>query len=122
MRITVRDVALYVDASGPATVPDGDEMRERPTIVTVHGGPGLDHSVLKVALAGLGDQAQLIYYDQRGHGRSDRAQQSTWNLMTWATDLRDLCDALGINSPVVLGSSFGGFVAGAYAGLFPDHP
>jgi proline iminopeptidase len=33
-----------------------------------------------------------------------------------------LCDALGLDKPVVLGSSFGGDVALAYAGLFPDHP
>jgi proline iminopeptidase len=118
----LKDVALYVDVSGPALVPDGHQMRERPTIVTVHGGPGFDHSNMKAALADLGEHAQLIYYDQRGHGRSDRADESTWNLTSWATDLRDLCDALGISRPVVLGSSFGGFVAAAYAGLFPDHP
>lgn len=122
MRVALKDVALYVDVSGPALVPDGRQMRERPTIVTVHGGPGFDHSNMKVALADLGEHAQLIYYDQRGHGRSDRADESTWNLTSWATDLRDLCDALGISRPVVLGSSFGGFVAAAYAGLFPDHP
>ena len=122
MRVTLQDVGLYVDVSGPALVPDGDEMRERPTIVTVHGGPGSDHSLMKVGLADLGDHAQLIYYDQRGHGRSDHADESTWNLTRWATDLRDLCDALGIGKPIVLGSSFGGFVAAAYAVLFPDHP
>ena len=122
MQVSLRDTRLYVDVSGPALVPEGNVMRERPTIVTVHGGPGLDHSGMKVALADLGDHAQLIYYDQRGHGRSDMADESTWNLTTWATDLRDLCDALGVDRPVVLGSSFGGFVAAAYAGLFPDHP
>jgi proline iminopeptidase len=41
---------------------------------------------------------------------------------TWADDLRRLCDALGLDKPVVLGSSFGGDVALTYAGLFPDHP
>lgn len=122
MRIALRDVRLYVDVSGPALVPEMQEMRERPTIVTVHGGPGLDHSVMKVGVADLADHAQLIYYDQRGHGRSDHDDESAWNLTTWATDLRDLCDALGLTRPIVLGSSFGGFVAAAYAGLFPDHP
>lgn len=122
MRVTLQDIGLYVDVSGPALMPDADKMRERPTIVTVHGGPGLDHWHMKVGLADLGEHAQLIYYDQRGHGRSDHADESTWNLTRWATDLRDLCDALGITKPVVLGSSFGGFVVAAYAALFPDHP
>jgi proline iminopeptidase len=43
-------------------------------------------------------------------------------MRTWADDLRRLCDALGLDKPVVLGSSFGGNVALTYAGLFPDHP
>jgi pimeloyl-ACP methyl ester carboxylesterase len=43
-------------------------------------------------------------------------------MRTWADDLRRLCDALGLDKPLVLGSSFGGNVALAYAGLFPDHP
>ena len=33
MRVALKDVALYVDVSGPALVPDGRQMRERPTIV-----------------------------------------------------------------------------------------
>jgi proline iminopeptidase len=43
-------------------------------------------------------------------------------LPTWADDLRRLCDALGLAKPVVLGSSFGGFVTLTYAGMFPSHP
>jgi len=43
-------------------------------------------------------------------------------MRTWADDLRQLCDALGLRKPVVLGSSFGGNVALTYAALFPDHP
>src|ERR1043166_813697 len=58
----------------------------------------------------------------RGHGRSDRSSAESWNMRTWADDLRRLCDALGLRQPLVLGSSFGGDVALTYAGLFPDHP
>ena len=64
----------------------------------------------------------MIYYDQRGHGRSDLGSPEFWNLRSWADDLRRLCDTLGLAKPVVLGSSFGGFVALAYAALFPAHP
>lgn len=73
-------------------------------------------------LAPLTDHLQVVYYDQRGHGRSDHSTAESWNLRTWADDLRRLCDALGLAKPVVLGTSFGGFVALTYAGLFPDHP
>ena len=122
MQLDLGDIRLWFDASGPSLLPEGDRVAERPTLVAVHGGPGLDHINLKPTLAPLADHAQIIFYDQRGHGRSDHSTAEFWNLPTWADDLRRLCDSLGLTRPVVLGSSFGGFVALTYAGLFPGHP
>ncbi len=121
MRISLGDVTLWFDVSGPSVVPHGGTTVDYPVLVTVHGGPGLDHVGLKAALAPLGGEVQVLFYDQRGHGRSDHATPASWNLRTWADDLRRLCDALGLVRPVVLGSSFGGHVALAYAGLYPGH-
>ncbi len=121
MRINVGDVTLWFDVSGPSVLPGAGTVVERPTLVAVHGGPGLDHINLKAVLAPLADQFQIVYYDQRGHGRSDASSPEFWNLRTWAADLRRLCDALGLVRPVVLGSSFGGRVVLTYAGLFPGH-
>jgi proline iminopeptidase len=122
VRISLGDVSLYFDVSGPSVLPRGETTTERPVLVAVHGGPGLDHVNLKDTLAPLGEDLQVLYYDQRGHGRSDHGSAESWNLRTWADDLRRLCDALGLGRPVVLGSSFGGYVVLAYAALFPDHP
>jgi pimeloyl-ACP methyl ester carboxylesterase len=122
MRVRANGADLWFDVSGPAVAVRGDELEVRPTVVTVHGGPGLDHIGLTTTLAPLAAEAQLVFYDQRGHGRSDYSDPSHWNLSTWATDLHDLCDAIGLTNPVVLGSSFGGFVALTYAAMFPDHP
>jgi pimeloyl-ACP methyl ester carboxylesterase len=122
MRISLGDVTLWFDVSGPSVVPTGDTAIERPSLVAVHGGPGADHVNLKAELAPLAEHFQVLYYDQRGHGRSDYCSPEYWNLRTWADDLRRLCDALGLVKPVVLGSSFGGHVALTYAGLYPDHP
>jgi proline iminopeptidase len=122
VRISLGDVSLWFDVSGPSVVLRGDTAVERPVLVAVHGGPGLDHSSVKSALAPLADDFQVLYVDLRGHGRSDHSSAEFWNLRTWADDLRRLCDALGLDKPVVLGSSFGGFVALTYAALFPDHP
>jgi proline iminopeptidase len=122
LRINLGDVTLWFDVSGPSVVPQGSTAAERPTLVAVHGGPGLDHVNLKAELEPLTASVQVLYYDQRGHGRSDRGTPEDWNLRTWASDLRRLCDALGLLKPVVLGSSFGGHVALAYAGLYPGHP
>lgn len=122
MRVTVNGVRLYVDIEGAGLVPEGPRMREKPTLVLVHGGPGADHSIYKPAFSALSDLCQIVYYDHRGCGRSEDGPREAWTLAQWGDDLKGLCDALGIEKPIVLGTSFGGFVAQAYATRHPDHP
>jgi pimeloyl-ACP methyl ester carboxylesterase len=122
MYVRVNDCRIFFDVEGAKLVVDGSRMREKPTIVLVHGGPGHDHSIYKPEFGTLADTAQLIYYDQRGHGRSDPASPATWTLAQWADDLKGLCGRLGIAQPIVVGTSFGGFVAQTYASRYPDHP
>jgi pimeloyl-ACP methyl ester carboxylesterase len=97
-------------------------MRRRPALLALHGGPGMDATGLRWALAPLAGIAQLVVPDQRGHGRSDRGVPATWNLARWAADVRELCQVIGLEAPVVLGRSFGGFVAQQYAATSPRHP
>jgi proline iminopeptidase len=115
-------IRLFVDVQGPQFVPDGPRLRERPTVVLLHGGPGYDHSGFKPAFDRLADLAQIVYYDHRGHGRSDRRPPAEWTLDTFADDVVRLCDALGIAKPIVIGQSFGGFVAQRYIARHPAHP
>jgi proline iminopeptidase len=122
MLVSVGDVRLFIDVDGAKLVPDGMSMRERPTIVMVHGGPGFDHTPFKARYPSLTEIAQLVYYDHRGNGRSEDGRRERWNLDQWADDLRALCDVLGIARPIVFGTSFGGFVALNYARRHPDHP
>ena len=122
MRIPITpDLRLFVDIEGPALVPDGPRLREKPTLVLLHGGPGYDHSGFKPAFSRLADIAQIVYYDHRGHGRSDRCRPEEWTLDTFADDVVRLCDALGVEKPIVLGQSFGGFVAQRYIARHPGH-
>jgi proline-specific peptidase len=121
MRIRVRDTTLFFDVEGPKLVPDGKRLREQPTLLLLHGGPGFDHSSFKPGFSVLRDFAQIVYLDHRGNGRSDRGGPEVWNLDTWGDDVRAFCEALGIERPVVLGQSFGGMVAMAYATRHPDH-
>jgi pimeloyl-ACP methyl ester carboxylesterase len=120
--VSVGDVRLFVDVDGAKLVPDGATMRERPTIVVVHGGPGFDHTPFKAHYRSLTEIAQLVYYDHRGNGRSDLGSPEQWTLDQWADDLRTLCDVLGIERPIVFGTSFGGFVALNYALRHQEHP
>jgi pimeloyl-ACP methyl ester carboxylesterase len=114
-------VQLFVDVEGPGLVPDGAVMREKPSLVLLHGGPGYDHSGFKPIFSGLADIAQIVYYDHRGHGRSSRCPPDQWTLDTFADDIVRLCAALGIERPIVLGQSFGGFVAQRYIARHPGH-
>jgi pimeloyl-ACP methyl ester carboxylesterase len=123
VRVQVGDVRLYVDVDGAKFVPDGPWLRERPTVILLHPGPGFDHALFKVTAGPrLREDAQVVYVDARGHGRSDRSSPELFRLDTWADDLKGLCDALGIERPIVLGYGFGAMVAGRYAGRYPDHP
>ena len=60
MLVSVGDVRLFVDVDGAKLVPDGMSMRERPTIVLIHGGPGSDHTLYKEFYASLAEVAQVV--------------------------------------------------------------
>lgn len=122
MKIMINGVRLYVDVDGAGLVPEGATMQQRPTILFLHGGPGMDHSSFKSDLSPLKDIAQLVYVDHRGNGRSDPGNKKDWTLDQWADDVKTLCDMLGVEKPIVMGQSFGGFVAQAYGTKYPDHP
>ena len=123
MRIAITPtLRLYVDIEGSGLAPDGPRMRDKPTLLLVHGGPGFDHSSFKPLFSRLADIAQVLYFDLRGHGRSDRCAPGEWTLDTFADDIVRLCDALGIHRPIVLGQSFGGFVVQRYLARHPGHP
>ena len=122
MRVHVGDVRLYFDVEGMGLVPDGPTMRERPIAVCLHGGPGLNHTMLKPYLAPLADIAQVVFVDQRGHGRSDKSSPDKWNLDTWIADVAEFCKVLEIEAPILLGQSFGGIVALGVAIRYPELP
>jgi proline iminopeptidase len=122
MHVSVNGVKLFFDVEGPKLVPDGPTMREKPVLLMLHGGPGFDHSIYRPAYSALADVAQVIYLDHRGNGRSEDGSREGWNLAQWGDDVRAFCDALGIADPIVLGASFGGMVALAYATRHPAHP
>jgi proline iminopeptidase len=122
MRVSIGDCRLFFDVEGAKLAPEGPTLRERPTLLLLHGGPGFDHSGFKPTFSALADVAQVVYLDHRGNGRSDRSAPDRWTLAQWGDDVRAFCDALAIERPVVLGTSFGGMVAMAYATRHPDHP
>jgi pimeloyl-ACP methyl ester carboxylesterase len=122
MHVSVNGVRLFFDVEGAKLVPDGPVMREKPVLLMLHGGPGADHSIYRPAYSALADIVQIVYLDHRGNGRSEDGPRESWNLAQWGDDVRAFCDVLGIVDPIVLGASFGGMVALAYATRHPAHP
>jgi proline iminopeptidase len=122
MRVQVNGVRLFFETEGTKLRLTESSMQEVPTIILLHGGPGVDHSIYRPAFSALSDVAQIIYLDHRGNGRSDRGAKESWTLGQWADDVKTFCDALDIEKPIVYGASFGGMVAMAYATRHPTHP
>jgi pimeloyl-ACP methyl ester carboxylesterase len=69
----------------------------------------------------LADFGQVVYLDLAGHGRSDWGDPADWTFELAADAVRDFCEAVEIEHPIVLGHSLGGFVAMEYAARHPGH-
>jgi pimeloyl-ACP methyl ester carboxylesterase len=123
VRVALPDgTRIFFEVIGRKLVPDGPALRERPTVLALHGGPGWDHSVMAHSLAPLADVAQLVLPDHRGQGRSDGDDPYEWRLERWVQDAADFCAALELERPIVLGQSFGGVVGLALAARHPELP
>jgi proline iminopeptidase len=93
-------------------------------LVLVNGGPGFDHRYLHVSNVWetLAKSRPVVFYDQRGNGRSDAlksGQAST--LADQIADLDALRAHLGYAQMDLLGHSWGGYLVMAYTAQHPEH-
>ncbi len=86
-------------------------------IVLVHS-LALDRSLWDGVLTPLSRDAEVLTYDCRGHGRSDR-RPGPYTAKLFAEDLAQLLDHVGWDKAAIAGCSMGGSVALAFAGLYP---
>jgi len=90
-------------------------------IVILHGGAGLDHTYLLPQMLKLADHYSLIFYDQRGSGRSTGAVDSvSITVDNFVNDLEQVRKALHFEQITLLGHSWGGLLAMEYACRFPN--
>ena len=87
-----------------------------PKLVLIHS-LALDRSVWDDVVERLQDEAEILTYDCRGHGRSDR-KAGHYSAELFARDLAELLDHVGWPSTAIAGCSMGGSVALAFAGLY----
>lgn len=99
-------VPLYWCAYGPAGAR---------RLLVLHGGPGADHQYLLPQMLALADEHELLFYDQRGGGKSrtDDPTPITWQ--THVDDLAAVAAELELGAPELIGYSWGGLLAMLYA-------
>ncbi len=92
-------------------------------IIVLHGGPGLDQGYLLPQMLELAKNHKVIFYDQRGSGKSleTKINSSYINIDQFTNDLEALRMQLGIKTFILLGHSWGGFLAMNYSIRYPDH-
>jgi 3-oxoadipate enol-lactonase len=87
-------------------------------LVLLHGYP-LDHHIWDTVAPLLRDRFDLIMPDLRGFGESTTVD-IPYTMDDFASDIAGLLDHLGIQKTAIAGHSMGGYVALAFASLFPD--
>lgn len=102
-RVFVNGVKLAYDEAGSGTA-----------FVTLHGGPGMGSRRGDWAAFGpLTDAYRLVSYDQRGNGESEGGEP--YSHEQFVADLEALRQELDLGRMVLLGGSYGGFIALEYA-------
>lgn len=87
-------------------------------VVLLHGYP-LDHHLWDEVVTLLEDRFDLILPDLRGFGGSSTVD-SYYSMEDYASDIAALLDHLGIQKAAIVGHSMGGYVALAFARLYPE--
>ena len=91
------------------------------TLVVVHGGPGNTMNSILPDLEPLSKDHIVIYYDQRGNGRSDLVRDGkALEISRHIDDLEAIRHHFHIKKLTLLGNSWGGLLAGYYAVAHPD--
>lgn len=112
---------------GFVTVEDGVRLyyriegRGRETLVVVHGGPGFSLESVRADFAPLAAHRRVIYYDQRGNGRSTLIDDPARLAVTHhIADLEAIRRHFRLEKMSLLGNSWGGLLISAYAAAHPD--
>jgi proline iminopeptidase len=114
------------DREGFITADDGARLFYRiegagaETLVVVHGGPGNSMESIRLDLTPLARGRRVIYYDQRGNGRSELVELARVGIDRQIADLEDLRRHFGLERMTLLGNSWGGLLVSAYAAEHPD--
>jgi proline iminopeptidase len=111
--IEIADTRLHAQAFGDPG---------NPVIMVLHSGPGSDYRGL-LPLSGLAsDGYQVVFWDQRGSGLSQRHDADTIDIETYLEDLRLVIEHYAPDRPLVfIGQSWGAMYATAFINKYGDY-
>ena len=91
-------------------------------LVVLHGGPGASHDAFLPYLLPLVRRNRVIFIDERGSGRSQKLEDpAAYTVENMADDVEAVRQGLGLGKISLLGHSYGGVLAQAYALKFPEN-
>jgi proline iminopeptidase len=105
---SIRDVSIFERRIGHGA-----------PVVVLHGGPGAHHDYLRPGFDGLAAGRQLVFYDQRGGGRSAVPSSVPVGWREQVADLEALRLVWGMERLTIAGYSWGGLLAMLYATQYP---
>jgi proline iminopeptidase len=96
-----------------------EEIGSGPVALVLHGGLGVDHHMYR-SLDPLSEHLRLVYVDHRANG-SSTGDAATATMQQWAADAAEVARQVGGGEPViVIGHSYGGFIAQEMMISHPD--
>jgi proline iminopeptidase len=110
----------FVDANGVMIY--YEEFGNEKPLMIVHGGPGASHDYFLPYLLPLARYYRLIFIDERGSGKSERLEDvKLYTVENMAEDVEAVRKALGLGKMNLLGHSYGGVLAEAYALKYQEY-
>ncbi|MGA2184720.1 MAG: proline iminopeptidase-family hydrolase [Bryobacteraceae bacterium] len=104
----------YVDANGVLIYYEA--FGQGSPLVIVHGGPGASHDYFLPYLAPLARHHQLVFIDERGSGKSQKLDDASgYTVEAMVEDVEAVRKGLALGRIALLGHSYGGVLAQAYA-------
>ncbi|MBI2785344.1 MAG: alpha/beta fold hydrolase [Legionella longbeachae] len=114
-RDNVTSTTLYVQI----VYKNEGDLQNKPYIMMLPGGPGANHSYYKDYDC-LQEEANIVYYDPRGCGLSDKGSPSTYTMSNYIEDVHYIVkEALLLEQVILLGKSYGAMCALGYALRYP---
>ncbi len=93
-------------------------------VIIANGGPGLSHIYMlqNNVWTRLSRHRQIVFYDQRGTGKSKNVKpEASWGMDAQVADMEAVRAKFGFQKFDLVGDSYGGLLAMAYAATHPEH-